>query len=90
MRPDCAAVITVEGDYGYSTRTKANPQELKLLGVLVCLAADWAVWVVLRLCVVQPLAQVVADYAGHNGNNKGDYIFRETPPSRRKEAQHWR
>lgn len=23
--PDCAIVIVAKGDYGYSTRTKANP-----------------------------------------------------------------
>lgn len=57
------------------------PRSCSSWGVLVCFAADWAVWVVLRLCIisVQPLAQVVADYTGHNGNNKGDYIFHENP-----------
>ena len=53
------------------------PRSCNSWGVLVRFTADQAVWVVLRLCIisVQPLAQVVADYTGHNGNNKGDYIF---------------
>lgn len=53
------------------------PRSCSSWGVLVRFTADQAVWVVLRLCIisVQPLAQVVADYTGHNGNNKGDYIF---------------
>lgn len=58
-------------------KQKRPPQELQLLGVLVCLAADWAVLGVLCLCIipVQPLAQGVADCTGHNGNSKGDYII---------------
>ena len=57
------------------------PRSCSSWGVLVCFTADWAAWVVLRLCIIsiQPLAQVVADYTGHNGNNKGDYIFHENP-----------
>lgn len=62
-------------------KQKRTPRSCSSWGVLVCLAADWAVWFVLRLCIipVQPLAQGVADCTGHNGNSKGDYVIPRKP-----------
>lgn len=56
---------------------KRTPQELQLLGCS-CLFYGRLCrlgWVLRLIISVQPLAQVVADYSGHNGNNKGDYVF---------------
>lgn len=70
-------------------RSKSEPpRSCNSWGVLVCFTADRAGGLA-ALCIIsiQPLAQVVADYTGHNGNNKGDYIFHEIPPSYWKESQ---
>ena len=56
---------------------KRTPQELPLLGGSCLFYGRPGRLGCAALCIisVQPLAQVVADYTGHNGNNKGDYIF---------------
>ena len=54
---------------------KRTPQELPLLGGSCLFYGGLGrLGCMLRLCIisVQPLAQVVADYAGHNGDEKGD------------------
>lgn len=73
-------------------KQKRTPQELQLLGGSCLYCGGPGRRGVLRLCIISvyPLAQVVADYAGRNGNNKGDYIFHENPPSRWKESQQWK
>ena len=66
-----------KGDYGYSTETKANPPGAATPGGFLSVLRRTGPFGLAALCIisVQPLAQVVADYTGHNGNNKGDYIF---------------
>ena len=57
---------------------KRTPQELPLLGGSCLFYGGLGrLGCVLRLCIisVQPLAQVVADYTGHNGDEKGDDIL---------------
>lgn len=70
-------VTMAKGDYGYPRKQKRTPQELQLLGGSCLFYGGQGRLGWLRLCIisVQPLAQIVADYTGHGGDDKGDYIF---------------
>ena len=56
---------------------KRTPQELPLLGGSCLFYGRPGRLGCAALCIisVQPLAQVVADYTGHNGDEKGDDIL---------------
>jgi hypothetical protein len=74
------AIITIaKGDNGYSKMQNESPRSASFWGILVIYTADQTVGRVLRLCItsVQPLANVVADYACHYGDNKGDNILQD-------------
>ena len=66
-----------KGDYGYSTETKANPPGAATPGGFLSVLRRTGPFGLAALCIisVQPLAQVVADYTGHNGDEKGDDIL---------------
>ena len=71
-------VRVANGDDGHPMDPKTNPPELPLLGGSCLFYGGLGrLGCVLRLCIisVQPLAQVVADYTGHNGDEKGDDIL---------------
>lgn len=71
-------VTMAKGDDGHPWTQKRTPQERQLLGGSCLFYGGLGrLGCVLRLCIisVQPLAQVVADYTGHNGDEKGDDIL---------------
>lgn len=71
-------VVVAKGDDGHPRTQKRTPQELQLLGGSCLFYGGLGrLGCVLRLCIisVQPLAQVVADYTGRNGDEKGDDIL---------------